>query len=163
MKEFVTAVEEVLTEDENEARIKTLMDEGKTREEAQAEIEGFVPFKLVEKDDSGKVVRERELHAFQPTEGQLIFMLASLGRGQTQDQRFASIINIMLSSLRDEDAEYLESRLLTRGRNRLPAERIEEIFEWLIEEWFGGKVTLPPSGSAKSQPSAGKKSPPPTT
>jgi hypothetical protein len=77
-------------------------------------------------------------------------MLASLGRGQSQDQRFASIINIMLESLREEDAEYLETRLLTRDRKkRLPSEKIEEIFEYLVEQWFGGKVTVPRSGSAR--------------
>lgn len=154
MKEFITAVEEVLTEDENEAKIKALMDAGKTREEAEAEVEGFVPFK----------VDGRELHAFQPTEGQLIFMLASLGRGQTQDQRFASIINIMLSTLRDEDAEYLEARLLERNpRKRLPSAKVEEIFEYLVEQWFGGKVTVPSSDSAKSQQTDGLKSSAPTT
>jgi hypothetical protein len=80
----------------------------------------------------------------------LIFMLASLGRGQGQDQRFASIINIMLASLREEDAEYLEKRLLERDRKkRLPPEKIEQIFEYLVEQWFGGKVTVPPSGSAR--------------
>lgn len=174
MKEFITAVEEVLTEDENEAKIKArtaeLVAEGLTQDEAEtkahAEVEGFVPFELshmeAELDDDGNVVRDDEgnivakkvvdriIHAYQPTEGQLIFMLASLGRGQTQDQRFASIINIMLSSLRGEDAEYLEARLLERDRKkRLPSGKIEEIFEYLVEQWFGGKVTVPPSASAR--------------
>lgn len=172
MKEFVTAVEEVLTQDEDEAKIAALVESGKTREEAQAEVEGYIPFELAhmepERDANGEIVRDedgkivakkvvdRVLHAYQPTEGQLIFMLASLGRGQSQDQRFASIINIMLASLRDEDAEYLEGRLLTRDRkNRLPSQKIEEIFEYLVERWFGGKVTVPQSDSAKSQPTDG--------
>jgi hypothetical protein len=165
VKEFITAVEEVLTEDENEAKIQDLMEAGKSREEALAEVEGYVPFELShmepERDENGEVVRDEDgkivakkvvdriLHAYQPTEGQLIFMLASLGRGQSQDQRFASIINIMLASLRDSDAEYLEQRLLTRDRKtRLPASKVEEIFEYLVEQWFGGKVTVPRSGSA---------------
>jgi hypothetical protein len=182
VKEFITAVEEVLTEDENEAKIKARVaelvaqfvaggmseDEAVPKAEAQAhsEIEGFVPFELahmeptldddgkVQRDDDGKIIAhkvvDRVLHAYQPTEGQLIFMLASLGRGQGQDQRFASIINIMLASLREEDAEYLEKRLLERDRKkRLPPEKIEQIFEYLVEQWFGGKVTVPPSGSAR--------------
>lgn len=174
MKEFITAVEEVWTEDENEAKIEARtqelfaegMPETEAREKAEAEIQGYVPFELShmepELDGEGKVVRDddgnivakkvvdRVLHAYQPTEGQLIFMLASLGRGQSQDQRFASIINIMLASLREEDAEYLEGRLLTRERKkRLPSEKVEEIFEYLVEQWFGGKVTVPRSGSAR--------------
>lgn len=174
MKEFITAVQEVLTEDENEAKVKArtaeLIADGLTDEEAEAkahaEIEGYVPFELahmepvldddgkVQRDDDGQIIAtkvvDRVLHAYQPTEGQLIFLLASLGRGQSQDARFASIINIMLESLRDSDAEYLEGRLLTRDRKkRLPPEQIEQIFEYLVEQWFGGKVTLPPSGSAR--------------
>lgn len=174
MKEFITAVEEVLTEDENEARIKArvkeLVAEGMPEDEAEAkataEVEGFVPFELahmepvldkdgkIQRDADGNIIAEkvvdRVLHAYQPTEGQLIFMLASLGRGQSQDQRFASIINIMLSSLRDDDAEYLEARLLSRDRKkRLPSSKVEDIFEYLVEQWFGGKVTVPRSASAR--------------
>lgn len=139
MKEFVTAVEEVVSEDEREAKIKALMAQGKTREEAEAETEEpFIPFKL----------DGRELRAYQPTDGQLTFMLAALGRGQTQDSRFAAIINIMMEALRDEDKDYLESRLLTRDpKNRLKLKQIEEIFEYLTEQWFANP-TQEPSGSA---------------
>lgn len=130
MKEFITAVEEVVREDNGE-KIE----------------EQNVEFKI-----DGRVLR-----AYQPTDGQLTFMLAALGRGQRQDQRFASIINIMMASLRDDDADYLEGRLLSRDPSvRIPVEKIEEIFEFLIEEWFGGKVTPPSSGSAESQPSDGQ-------
>jgi hypothetical protein len=127
VKEFITAVEDVVLEDENEAKIKALMEEGKTREEAEAEVEGYIAFK----------VDGRELHAYPPTEGQLAFMLASLGRGQSNEGRFASIINIMLSCLRNEDRDYLEGRLLDRDpKNRLPIKQVEAIFEFLMEEWF---------------------------
>jgi hypothetical protein len=127
VKEFITAVEEVVAEDENEAKIKALMEQGKSREEAEAEVEQYTEFKV-----DGRVLR-----AYQPTDGQLTFMLAALGRGQTNDQRFAAIINIMLASLRDEDADYLEQRLLARNpKERLPVTQIEAIFEHLTEEWF---------------------------
>lgn len=146
MKEFVTAYEEVVNEDENEGKIKALMEAGKTREEAEAEVEGYVPFK----------VDGRELRAYPPTDGQLAFMLAAMGRGQSDDSRFAAIINIMLESLRDEDQDYLESRLITRDRKkRMKVEQIEEIFEYLTTEWFA-RPTQPPSGSAESPPSDGQ-------
>jgi hypothetical protein len=90
----------------------------------------------------------RVLRAYPPTEGQLAFMLAAMGRGQTADQRFAAIINIMLSSLRDEDADYMEGRLLTRDpAKRLPVETVSAIFEHLTEEWFA-RPTQSPSDSA---------------
>lgn len=128
MKEFTTAVEEVVSEDDREEKVLALVEAGKTREEAEAEVpEGFVVFKI----------DGREMHAFPPTDGQLAFMLAALGRGQTADSRFAAIINIMLESLRDEDKDYLESRLLTRDpKKRLGMKQVEAIFEHLTEEWF---------------------------
>lgn len=129
MKEFISAYEDIQTEDD-----------GKSVEEE------FIAFK----------VDGRELHAYPPTDGQLAFMLAALGRGQSADQRFAAIINIMLSSLRDDDADYLESRLLTRDRKSLlPVKQIEEIFEYLTEQWFA-RPTQPASDSASSPQSDGQ-------
>ncbi len=129
MKEFTSAVEEI---------------------EADAEgtptAERFIEFKL-----DGRV-----LHSYPPLEGQLAFMLASLGRGQTTEQRFAAIINIMMSTLRSEDADYLENRLLSRDpKNRLSIKTIEATFEYLIEEWFA-RPTQPPSDSAASEPTTGQ-------
>jgi hypothetical protein len=122
MKEFKTAVEEAVTE----------ADGTPVKEQG-------IEFKL---DD-------RVMTAYQPTEGQLTFMLAALGRGQSSESRFASIINIMMESLKSEDRDYLESRLLTRDpKQRLSVQSIEEIFEYLMEEWFG-RPTQSPSGSAE--------------
>ncbi len=138
VKEFITAVEEIAEEDEREAKIVALVAEGKTREEAEDEVDGDVPipFKL---DD-------RTLYAYKPTDGQLIFMLAATGRGQAKEVRFASIVNVMLESLRDDDRDYMESRLLTRDRKRrLPLEQVEAIFEYLVSQWFREDV---PGGSA---------------
>lgn len=148
MKKFTTAVKAVLAEDEREVKIKArvaeLVAEGKTQEEATATAEEeagppeYVAFEL----------DGREMHAYPPTDGQLVFMMASMGRGQTKDSRFASIINIMMESLREEDAVYFESRLLTRDpRQRLGVEEIEDIFAFLAEEWFADP-TQSPSDSA---------------
>lgn len=146
MKEFVTAFEEAAEEDDNEAKVKALMEQGKTEDEARAEVEPYVEFK----------VDDRVLRAYHPTDGQLTFMLAALGRGQASEARFASIINLMLSSLRDDDAIYLEGRLLSRDpKKRLPVKQIEAIFEYLMEEWFA-RPTQPQSDSAPSPQSDGQ-------
>jgi hypothetical protein len=129
LKEFITAVEEVTAEDEG------------TKAEEQ-----YVEFK----------VDDRVLRAYPPNDGQLAFMLAALGRGQSQDQRFAAIINIMMSALRGEDQDYLEGRLLSRDpKVRLPITQIEAIFEYLTEEWFA-RPTQPQSDSAESPQSDGQ-------
>jgi hypothetical protein len=129
LKEFITAVEEVLNEDA-----------GTPVEEK------YVEFKL---DD-------RVMRSYPPNDGQLAFMLAAMGRGQSADGRFAAIINIMLECLRDEDRDYMEGRLLSRDpKKRLPVKQIESIFEYLTEEWFG-RPTQPSSDSAPSPQSDGQ-------
>ena len=136
LKEFTTAFEE-----------SALVDDGTPVEEQ------YIEFKL-----DGRVMR-----SYTPHEGQLTFMMAAMGRGQTSEQRFAAIINIMISSLRDEDAEYLESRLLTRDpKERLSMKTIEGIFEHLAGEWFA-TPTQPQSDSAGTPPTTGPKSKPRTT
>lgn len=138
MKEFKSAVEEIEFDAEREKKIAELVEGGMSHDDAVAETEPHVEFK----------VDDRVLRAYQPTGGQLAFLLATLGRGQTGESRFASIINIMLSCLRDEDKDYMESRLLTRDpKTRLPVEQIEAIFEYLVGEWFG-RPTEPQSDSA---------------
>lgn len=128
MKEFTTAVQD-MSDDANEV----------------PEDERVIPFML----------DGRELKAHQPTDGQLTFMLASMGRGQSQDQRVSSVLNMMLAVFNEDDKDYLEGRLLTRDpKRRLSLAKIEEIFEYLVEEWFG-HPTQSSSGSAESPPSTG--------
>lgn len=131
MKEFITAVADVEAEDEREAKIKALMEREEnplSREDAEAEVNGdtYVEFSI-----DGRVMR-----GYQPVDGQLAFMMAAMGRGQSNESRFAAIINIMLECLREDDRDYFEGRLLTRGKDRLPATQIEDIFAYLAEEWF---------------------------
>lgn len=114
-----------------------------------------------EGDEDGKdvvvfVVDGRQMKAYPPTEGQLAFMMAMLGRGQTNEQRLASILNLMFSVLEEEDRDYLEARLLERDpKKRLNMETLNDIFEYIMGEWFG-RPTQPPSDSAESPPTDGQ-------
>lgn len=142
MLEFTSAVVTAEEEDERDAKIKALMagekdphDEDKwlkepmSREDAESEVD--------EDPYTDFMLDGRKMRAYQPTSGQLAFMLASLGRGQTSDQRFAAILNIMFECLRDEDKDHLESRMLTRDKKkRLDLPMLERIFEGLTKEWF---------------------------
>lgn len=120
VKEFVTAVAE---------------------DEKNLEEEDFVEFKL-----DGRLMK-----AYTPTSGQLVMLNAGLGRGQTDDQRFATILNFMFGCLEDADKDHLESRLLDRSkRHRMNLDQLEEIFEYLMEEWFG-RPTKPSTDSASTQ------------
>lgn len=138
MLEFTSAVQTTEAEDEREAKILALIKgeeidgitrAAMTREDAEAEVDAdpYTDFML----------DGRKMRAYQPTSGQLAFMLASLGRGQTSDQRFAAILNIMFECLREEDKDHLESRMLTRDKKkRLDLPVLENIFESLTKEWF---------------------------
>lgn len=157
MKSFTSAVEDVINEDEREAKIvevietskseraaviDRLVGEGKSRGEAEAEAPPVLTREDAEAEvDLGKPIEfeldGRTLHAYRPTEGQLAFMLAALGRGQTSDSRTAAIINVMMESLRDDDKDWFEARLLTKDpKKRLGVKTIEAVFEYLTEEWF---------------------------
>jgi hypothetical protein len=131
-------------------------DELEKEQDGTPVAEQYIEIPIVDQDENGKEISRRVLRAYPPTDGQLTFMLAALGRGQTSDQRFAAIINIMLSAMRDEDQDNMEQRLLSRdSKVRLPIKVVEEIFEELIAEWFG-RPTKPQSDSAPSPQSDGE-------
>lgn len=97
----------------------------------------------------------RVLRAYTPNEGQLTFMMAMTGRGMTDERRYSSIVAVLLESLRGDDRDYFEERLLTSdNKRRLSLKVLTGIFEFLAKEWFG-RPTQPASDSAPSEPNAG--------
>lgn len=91
----------------------------------------------------------KEVHAKRPHSGQLTFMLAALGRGQDDSQRYASLINLLCATLRPEDSDYLQGRLIEPDpKKRLPLQVVEEVFEFLVEEWFREGEDVPSDEAA---------------
>lgn len=138
IKQFEAAVEEVEHSEAIKARIAVLVEEGMTPERAED--------KAYEEEERKKAVvftlRGRKMTAFQPREGQMAFLLANLGRGQTSDGRFAAIVNVMTNSLRGDDKDFFESLLLEGDRRRaLKLETVEGIFSYLTEQWFRDDVS----------------------
>lgn len=139
MKEFMLAVTDEVEEQEREEQIAALMAQGKTREEAETELDRGTPVEFK--------IGERTLKAYKPNETQLIFLLASLGRGQSKESRMASIVNVMLESLDGDDKDWFEERLLTSDRHkRIKPELVEQVFEYLTSEWF--RSAVPADGTA---------------
>lgn len=143
IKAFESATEEVEHEDSILARIAELT---RSKEDGG---EGLSPEaaedKAYDEEDLRKAVkftlRDRELTAYQPHDGQMAFLLANLGRGQTSDGRFAAIVNIMTECLRGNDKDFFESLLLTGDRKRrLKLKTLEGIFEHLTASWFRDDV-----------------------
>lgn len=137
MKEFDTAVKEV-----------TEVDEGTT-------------FKITTRDAKGKITDETELLAYKPSDGQLAMLMASLGRGSSETDSVAGVINFFVKVLDSSGARYIENRLLDRADTGFELEQVEDIMEWLVEEW-SGRPTQPLTVSTQSPPSDGPKSTPPT-
>lgn len=141
MKEFALAVTDELDEQEREAKIDALVASGKTRGEAEVEVDRGEPIEFK--------IGERVLKAYKPDETQLIFLLASLGRGQSKESRMASIVNVMLESLAGDDKDWFEERLLTSDRSKkVPPALLEQVFEYLTSEWF--RPAVPGDGTAVS-------------
>lgn len=149
MLEFNSAVISAEEEAEQEAAILALMAgerDPSTPEDATGDAIKWIKRPMTREDAEAEVYEDpytdfdldgRTMRAYQPTSGQLAFMLASLGRGQTSDQRFAAILNIMFECLREDDKDHLESRMLSRDRRkRLDLPVLERIFEGLTKEWF---------------------------
>lgn len=151
MLEFTSAVLTDEAEAEREAKIVNLMkgivDEKVVDEEGNPKPSA----PPMSREDAESIVDDdpytdfmldgRQMRAYQPTSGQLAFMMASMGRGQTSDQRFSAILNIMFECLRDDDKDHLESRMLTRDKKkRLDLVVLERIFEGLAKEWFARPI-----------------------
>lgn len=129
MKEFIVDVEADELEDEDKVVEFTLIDRVPDGVETDPETGEEKPkFKET----------KRVLKANMPTTGQMTFLLATTGRGQSNQSRFAGIVNVMLSCLEPEDADYFEERLVARERyKRIGMKQVESIFEHLTTEWFG--------------------------
>jgi len=98
----------------------------------------------------------REMKAYAPDDGQLAMLLATIGRGSSDQDKVAGLINFFCAVLDDEDATYIEVRLLDR-KDPFKLDEVEKIMEWLVEEW-GGRPTQPLSVSTPSQESGGPNS-----
>lgn len=100
-----------------------------------------------------------ELRAYKPSDGQLAMLMASLGRGSSETDSVAGVINFFVKVLDSSGAKYIENRLLDRDDN-FELEQVEKVMEWLVGQW-SGRPTQPLSVSTASPPSGGQNSMPP--
>jgi hypothetical protein len=83
-------------------------------------------------------------------------LIATTGRHSSQVDKIAGAINFFNSTLDDDSSEHLVSRLLDR-RDNFGIEEVQDIVEWMIEEWTG-HPTVQSSASTPSRPTGGKTS-----
>lgn len=135
MREFSTAVEAVAAEEAEDLAVE---------------------FRLVERDAEDEIIREKICRAYPPTDGQLAMMMAGLGRHSKTEDQIASVINFFVGVLDEESHQYIVDRLLDRN-DPLGLAQVQEIIEYLTEEW-SGRPTESPSVSTRSRQSGGQKS-----
>jgi hypothetical protein len=105
-------------------------------------------------------IDNREVTAYQPQDGQLAMLLASIGRGSSETDKIAGAINFFVAILSEPDAAWIEVRLLDR-KDDFGIQQVEEVMEWLVEQW-SGRPTKSLSVSTPSPESTGPSSTPTT-
>lgn len=116
---------------------------------------------LAEKEDERTwtfKVDGHEVTAYEATPAQVAVVLSSVGRHTSMATKIAGIIDFFMAVFRNEDAEWLASRLLDR-EDDFGVPQVESILSWLIEEWTG-HPTQGQSGSSESLPTTGTSSTP---
>jgi len=94
--------------------------------------------------------------AYRPKDGQLAMLMASTGRHTTSSEQIAGVINFFVNVLDDDSQQYIVGRLLDRT-DKFGIDEVQEIMEWLIEEW-SARPTKSPSDSRTSRQTGGRKS-----
>lgn len=111
--------------------------------------------------DNEVLVKTVVCHAFQPSEGQFMMLMADTqARSRSMGERLAAIIDFVIEVMDDESQAYITGRLMDR-HDAFGLADIEPIAEWLIEEW-GGRPTKQPSDFAPSRKTGGQRSTPRT-
>jgi len=106
------------------------MKEFKTAAVATTEAEG------AEEKGTKFKVDGRECTAFRPTGGQLAVLMAETSRHRSLSDQIAGVLNFFDAVLDRDSSQYLSAKLLERG-NGFEIEQVQDILEWLMEEWTG--------------------------
>jgi hypothetical protein len=115
-----------------------------------------IEFRLDKRDDEGNIIEHHDVKAYLPDDSQFAYLLANVGRGSSSTDRIAGFVNFFVNILDRPSANYIEARLLDRD-DPFGIDEVEDIVEWLTEQWTGNP-TQEPSGSAPSPQNDGPKS-----
>ena len=115
---------------------------------AESDIEGAEPITFI--------VDGSEFTAYPPTSGQFALMLSAQASHRGIADKVAAMIDFFDGMLEEEDQQVFRRRLLDR-RDPMDFDMVEEIMEYLIEEW-SARPTQPPHESSSSPPATGRKS-----
>lgn len=105
------------------------------------------------KDDSGEPgievkILDREIFIEYPGAAQLGWLTAQLSMAQTPLHSVGAIINFVAALMEDEDARHLQ-RALLNPRSGFGPEELQELAEYLVEEWSGNPTNESPVSSRR--------------
>jgi hypothetical protein len=119
----------------------------KARDEDDADISTPIEFK----------VGDDVLRAYRPEVGQVAIMYARMDDTVAADsERIAAMIDFFMGLLDKESRRLLTRRLMDRDDD-FEMEDVNDILNWLMEEW-SGRPTRPSSASSRSRQNGGRKS-----
>jgi len=121
------------------------------KEVVEADEDGLLPGDVEFKVDGQRLV------AHQPSDGQIIYLMANTAKNSSMQQQVAGAINFFTAVLDEKSKPYVIDRLLDY-EDDFGIEQVQDIMEFLIEEWSGGRPTKSPSASSQSRRSGGQKS-----
>lgn len=110
--------------------------------------QGWIDFKV-----DGVVCRARR-----PSPGQVAYLLASMHKRAPLEQQIAGAINFCMAIMDHDSASYLSDKLLD-PEDPFEIPQIQDIIEYLVEEW-SGRPTEQSSDSSSSQEAPGPTSTP---
>lgn len=140
-----------------ETAVAKLSEEDFRAEQDPEEIPPDLEWDIEEKDKDGKVLHVQHCKAWAPNDGQLGYLMAATAGHRTLESQAAAAINLIIELCDEATAAYIEGRLLDR-LDPYGLGDINNIMQWMLEQWSGGFPTQPQSGSAPSRRTGGRKS-----
>ena len=99
--------------------------------------------------------------SYRPGDGQIAVLMATTNaRHLSEGEKIAGVINFFVAVLDDETHNFLVNKLLDH-KDPFGISQVQEIIEWMIEEW-SARPTQSSPGSTQSQTPGGQKSTLPT-
>lgn len=122
--------------------------------ESDPDEDDFITFDFPDSNyDEG---RSPEFKAYRPLPSQFAIAVSATGPRRDVATKLAGVIDFMVEVLDDEGQAYITNRLMDR-KDPFGLEELEQIMEWMIEEWTA-RPTERPSGSTRSASSVGPRS-----
>lgn len=116
-----------------------------------------VTFALDRTDDEYNVIESDIFHATQPTDERLFLIAAMVGDEDAVGSEATATLELLRDSLPPDEYRTLRRRLADPDDQDATLEVVQEVIEWLMEQWTAFP-TQPSSDSSTSQTPSGTKS-----